>query len=81
MMMLILLLSARMLMILLMLGLLLFLGDAPPVYQMPVPMLDSGMDWLRLFNICIIIYLEHHHGFCQVASEPARGLHHPSPHL
>ena len=50
MMMLILLLSARMLMILLMLGLLLFLGDAPPVHQMPVPMLDSGMDWLRLLS-------------------------------
>ena len=78
---LILLLSVRMLMILLMLGLTLFLGDAPPVYQMPVPMLNSGINWLRLFNICIIIYLKHHHGLCQAASEPARGLHHPSPHL
>ena len=42
--MLILMLSARILAILLLLGLLFFLGDVPPAYTMPVPMPDPGMD-------------------------------------
>ena len=49
-------LSVQMIVILLMLGLLFFLGSASPK---PVLVAEPGMDWLRLIQITI--HLDHHH--------------------
>ena len=72
-------LSVKTIVILLMLGLLFFLGGPPPASPRPLPAADPGMDWLRLIQIAT--NLDHHRGLCQVAAEPAGGVHHPPPHL
>ena len=46
-------LSVQTIVILLMLGLLFFLGGAPPASPRPVPVADPGFDWLRLILIII----------------------------
>ena len=71
-------LSVQTIVILLMLGLLFFLGGAPPASPRPVPVADPGFDWLRLILIIIhhVILLYH-----QVDVEPVGGVHHPPPHL
>ena len=73
-------LSVQTVVILLMLGLLFFLGGAPPASPRPVPVADPGFDWLRLVIIHhvihLVILLDH-----QVAVEPVGGVHHPPPHL
>ena len=75
-------LSVQTIVILLMLGLLFFLGGAPPASPRPVPVADPGFDWLRLILIIIhhvihLVILLYH----QVAAEPVGGVHHPPPHL
>ena len=52
-------LSVQMIVILLMLGLLFFLGSAPPASPKTVLVADPGMDWLRLIQITT--HLDHHH--------------------
>ena len=53
-------LSVQTIVILLMLGLLFFLGGAPPASPRPVPVAEPGLDWLRLIQF--VILLDHHHG-------------------
>ena len=62
-----------------MIGLLFFLGGAPPASPKHVPVADPGMDWIRLIHTTT--HLDHQYGLCQVAVEPVGGVHHPPPHL
>ena len=52
-------LSVQTIVILLMLGLLFFLGGAPPASPRPVPVAEPGLDWLRLIQF--VLLLDHHH--------------------
>ena len=85
-------LSVQTIVILLMLGLLFFLGGAPPASPRPLPVAEPGLDWLRLIQFFLL--LDHHRApwssshsliiitlLGQVVAEPAGCVHHPPPHL